>query len=88
MRFDLRLHGVTGDGKKCQADITIYAVGEKEMFNEVQKASERGPWRYAEGPEEWVAEGSAITVENLENLAKATPKKTGKMEPRPEHENR
>ena len=70
MRFDLRLHGVTGDGKKCQADVSVYANSQSQLLKEAHRAAEHATWRYVGGDEEWVPEGSAITVERVEPLGK------------------
>ena len=68
MRFDLRLHGRTADGRKCQADVSVYARSQKQLQKEAKRAAESAAWRHLDQGEEWVAEGSHITVENVELL--------------------
>ena len=70
MRYDLRLHGRTSDGKSCQADISVYAASQKQLLEESHKGAETAAWRYKDPPQEWVAEGSTIVVENVEMLTK------------------
>lgn len=68
MRFNLRLHGQTKDGKACQADISVYAANAAELQTEAEKASANAVWEYSAPPHESVPEGSEITVENVETL--------------------
>ena len=68
MRFDLRLLGRTGEGKKCQADISVYAGPKDELDREAMKAAESAAWRFSEDNEDWVPEGSHITVEEVKLL--------------------
>src|SRR5262249_40547794 len=68
MRFNLRLHGQTKDGRACQADISVYADSATTLQDEAQKASENAAWHFTAAPQDWVPEGSDITVERLERL--------------------
>ena len=68
MRFDLRLHGVTGDGVKCRADITVYAASQKQLQEEAMEASKDADWCMVEGKGEPIAAGSQITVEGVTHL--------------------
>ncbi len=70
MRFDLRLHGRTPDGKECRADISVYANSQKQLQDEAMKAAETAAWHGLDPKEEWVPEGSQITVEHVEMLEK------------------
>jgi hypothetical protein len=70
MRFDLRLHGRTADGKPCLADVSVYASSREQLQEEAARAAESAPWRAAEGDEDWVTEGATITVEHVEMLRK------------------
>jgi hypothetical protein len=78
MRFDLRLHGVTGEGKKCQADISVYANSGEQLQREAEEAATTAAWRSAEPGEEWIAEGSTITVEHVEQQGPAKKKERRK----------
>jgi hypothetical protein len=68
MRFDLRLHGRTAAGQKCQADVSVYARSQKQLQDEAKKAAETAAWLSAVAPHEPIAEGSHITVERVERL--------------------
>jgi hypothetical protein len=68
MRFDLRLHGRTSDGKPCRADVSVYASSQGQLQQEAAKAAESAPWRGLDGQEDWIPEGAAITVERVELL--------------------
>jgi hypothetical protein len=68
MRFDLRLHGRTKDGKKCQADISVFANSKGQMERETIAASENAAWHSLPPNEDWVPEGSTIIVEHVELL--------------------
>lgn len=72
MRFNLRLHGRTGDGAKCVADVSVYASSQKALQTEAMKASKAAAWRLKGGTEEWVPEGSRIVVERVESLRRPT----------------
>jgi len=68
MRFNLRLLGKTKDGKKCRADITVYAQNSKHLQSRVKKIAEDADWHFIEPPGEDVPEGSYILVERVQNL--------------------
>jgi hypothetical protein len=68
MRYNLRLHGKTKDGKACQADITVYASSSSELQEEAVKESANAAWHYSDPPLADVPEGSEITVEKVEAL--------------------
>ena len=70
MRFDLRLHGRTGDGAKCVADVSVYASSLKALQTEAMKASKAAAWRLVGGPEDWVQQGATIVVERVESLTR------------------
>ena len=68
MRFDLRLHGVTSDGIKCRADITVYAGSKKELQRDAMEASKDADWCSVEGSGQPITPGSQITVEGVTHL--------------------
>jgi len=68
MRFDLRLHGRTADGRKCLADISAYAVSSKDLERQAQQAAESAAWYFADDSKNAPPEGSQITVERVEQL--------------------
>ena len=68
MRFDLLLHGLTGSGKKCFADVSVYANSAKELQDEVHKAGENGPWHADDTGAALIEESETITVERVEML--------------------
>lgn len=68
MRFNLRLHGLTGDGKSCRADISVYARSADDLQKQSQKASETAVWHYTDPPHDDIPEGSQISVERVEKL--------------------
>ena len=68
MRLDLRLHGRTAAGQKCQADISVYATGAKELQEQADIAARSAAWIAADPPHDPIPEGSHITVENVEQL--------------------
>lgn len=70
MRFDLRLHGRTGDGAECMADVSVYASSKEALHTEAVKASETAAWRLVGGPEDWVPQGATIVVEHVELLGR------------------
>ena len=75
MRFNLRLHGETGDGQKCWADISVYAHSQKQLLQEAHRASESAAWQLsAAGQPADVPEGSHITVLNIEEIKSAKKK--------------
>lgn len=68
MRINLRLHGRTKDGQICRAEISIYPRDAADLQQEAQKASETAAWYFEAPPQDWVPDGSAITVERVEHL--------------------
>lgn len=68
MRFDLRLHGRTSDGKPCRADISVYANSQRQLQEEANRAAESAPWCGLDHDEDWIADGANITVEGVEAL--------------------
>lgn len=68
MRFDLRLRGVTAAGKKCQADISVYANSEAELKKQADLAARKAAWEAAEAPFDPIPDGSQITIESVERL--------------------
>jgi len=68
VRFNLRLYGRTSNGKPCQADISVYAHSQSQLEEEAKKAGETAAWRGLAGSDDWVPEGSQITVESVEVL--------------------
>ena len=68
MRFNLRLHGRTVDGRECLADVSAYAVSSKDLQREAQKAAESAAWYFADDSKTAPLEGSHITVEGVEEL--------------------
>jgi hypothetical protein len=68
MRFDLRLHGRTGDGRSCWADISVYASSAADLETHAMDASTNAAWFLRDAPGDVVPEGSAITVESVERL--------------------
>lgn len=76
MRFDLRLHGVTADGVKCRADITVYADSQKQLQRDAMEASKDADWCTAAGVGEPIPAGSQITVESVEHLNGKKTKRT------------
>ena len=68
MRFNLRLHGRTADGRNCRAEITVYASSEKDLQREAKKASQSAAWYFTGNTREEPPDGSHITVESVERL--------------------
>jgi hypothetical protein len=68
MRLDLRLHGRTATGQKCQADVSVYATSAKELQKQADLTAQTAAWMTAEKPIEPIAEGSEITVEHVERI--------------------
>ncbi len=68
MRFDLRLHGQTASGQKCQADISVYANSQQDLQEQADIAARSAAWIAAEPPHDPIPEGSHITVENVEKI--------------------
>jgi hypothetical protein len=68
MRLNLRLHGVTASGQKCQADVSVYAGSEKDFMKQADLAARSAAWLATEPPHDPIPEGSQITVERVEKL--------------------
>jgi hypothetical protein len=68
MRLNLRLHGVTASGQKCQADISVYAGSEKEFKKQADLAARSAAWLAVDPPHDPIPEGSQITVEHDEKI--------------------
>jgi hypothetical protein len=68
MRFDLRLHGCTAEGKPCQADVSVYANNNDQLQREAEGAAERAAWRGLERADDWIPEGATIRIEGVELL--------------------
>jgi hypothetical protein len=68
MRLDLRLHGRTATGQKCQADISVYATSAKDLQKQADLAAQTAAWMTTEKPIEPIPEGSEITVEHVEQI--------------------
>ena len=68
MRFNLRLLGRTASGQLCQADVSVYASSQKDLQEQAQKVAEKAAWLSREPPHDPIPEGSAITIENVEQI--------------------
>ncbi len=68
MRLDLRLHGCTASGQKCQADVSVYASSQKELMEQADTAARSAAWIATDPPHDPIPEGSQITVENVEQI--------------------
>ena len=68
MRLDLRLRGRTADGQECQADISVYANGPKELQEQADIASRTAAWMSTVAPYDPIPEGSSIMVEGVEKI--------------------
>jgi hypothetical protein len=68
MRLDLRLHGKTADGRKCQAEVSVYVRSKRELFKEAALAARTAAWVSAEAPHDPIPDGSQITVEHVEKI--------------------
>ena len=69
MRFDLRLHGRTSEGKSCRADVSVYASSAEDLQQEAAKAAENAPWLDPDSGE-LIVDGATIVVERVEPLRK------------------
>lgn len=69
MRLNLRLHGRTAAGQKCQADISVYASSQKELQEQADIAARSAAWLAADPPYNPIPEGSRIIVENVDELS-------------------
>jgi hypothetical protein len=68
MRFDLRLHGRSADGRRCVADVSVYADSAESLKREAHEASTNAPWHTADEAATWVPDGSTIIVERVEMI--------------------
>jgi len=68
MRLNLRLHGHTASGQKCQADISVYASSQQKLMEEADNAARSAAWVATDPPHDPIPEGSEITVEHVEKL--------------------
>lgn len=68
MRLDLRLHGRTPAGQKCQADVSVYAKSQKDLMKQADNAARSAAWIATDPPHDPIPEGSQITVENVEKI--------------------
>ena len=68
MRYNIRLLGRTKDGRRCRADITVYAQSQRQLVDQAKRVSEDADWHYTEPPFDDLPEGSHITVEHVERL--------------------
>ncbi len=68
MRLDLRLHGRTASGQKCQADVSVYASSQKELMKEADTAARTAAWVATDPPHGPIPEGSQIAIEHVEKI--------------------
>ncbi len=68
MRLDLRLHGTTASGQKCQADVSVYASSQKDLMVQTDIAARSAAWLSKEPPYDPIPEGSRITIESVEKV--------------------
>ncbi len=68
MRLDLRLHGRTASGQKCQADVSVYASSQKELMKEADTAARSAAWVATDPPHDPIPEGSQIAIEHVEKI--------------------
>lgn len=68
MRFDLRLHGTTAGGQKCEAEVSVYARSKKELMKEADLAARKAAWVTADPPHDPIPDGSQITIEHVEKI--------------------
>jgi hypothetical protein len=68
MRFNLRLHGRTPSGQTCQADISVYASGPKDLQEQADIAAQSAAWTAVDPPYDPIPDGSQITIERVEKL--------------------
>ena len=68
MRFDLRLHGRTSSGRRCRADVSVYAGSQKELQEQAHSAAETAAWLDEDPPHDPVPEGAQIIVERVERI--------------------
>jgi hypothetical protein len=68
MRLNLRLHGTTASGQKCQADVSVYATGPRDLQKQADEAARSAAWITSDPPNDSIPEGSHITVEHVEKI--------------------
>jgi hypothetical protein len=68
MRFNLRLHGRAADGRRCQADVSVYADSRKELQRQASRAAAKAAWLAKDPPHDPIPEGAQITVEHVERI--------------------
>ena len=68
MRFDLRLHGRTEDGRRCIADVSVYADSAESLKDEAHQAATNAPWHTDDDAATWIPDNSTIIVERVELL--------------------
>jgi hypothetical protein len=68
VRLDLRLHGKTADGRKCQAEVSVYVKSKGELFKEADLAARTAAWAFTDPPHDPIPDGSQITVEHVEKI--------------------
>ena len=68
MRLDLRLHGRTAAGQKCQADVSVYASRQQDLMTEADNAARSAAWLATDPPHDPIPEGSQIAIEHVEKI--------------------
>jgi hypothetical protein len=68
VRLDLRLHGTTAGGQKCQAEVSVYVRSKSELMKEADLAARKAAWMAADPPHDLIPEGSQITIEHVEKI--------------------
>lgn len=68
MRLNLRLHGKTASGQKCQADVSVYAKSQDDLMKQADAAARSAAWLATDPPHDPIPEGSEITVEHVEKI--------------------
>ena len=68
MRLDLRLHGRTSAGQKCQADVSVYAGSHQDLMTEADTAARTAAWVATDPPHDPIPEGSQIAIEHVEKI--------------------
>jgi hypothetical protein len=68
MRFDLRLHGQTSDGRRCVAHVSVYADSLASLQQQAHQAGTTGPWYCDDDTATLIPDNSTIVVERVEQL--------------------
>ena len=68
MRLDLRLHGRTAAGQKCQADVSVYVQSKRELQPQADAAARKAAWLSTDPPYDPIPQGSQITIERVERI--------------------